>query len=44
MERLKTVLNIAKIIIDIVLIALLVLFLKEYRESTLSQIEEGCPS
>ena len=41
MERLNAVLNVAKIVIDLAHESLLVLFLKEYRENALMQIEEG---
>ena len=41
MESLNTVLNVAKMVFDVAHESLLVLFLKEYRENALMQIEEG---
>ena len=41
MERLNAVLNVVKIVFDVTHESLLVLFLKEYRENALMQIEEG---
>ena len=41
MERFSSVLNVARIVFDVAHESLLVLFLKEYRENALMQIEEG---
>ena len=43
MESLNAVLNVANIVFDVAHESLLVLFLKEYRENALMQIEEGSP-
>ena len=43
MESLNAVLNVAKIVFDVAHESFLVLFLKEYREDALMQIEEGTP-
>ena len=43
MESLNAVLNVVKIVFDVAYESLLVLFLKEYRENALMQIEEGSP-
>jgi len=43
MESLNAVLNVVRIVFDVVHESLLVLFLKEYRENALMQIEEGAP-
>ena len=43
MESLNTVLNLSRIVFDLAHEALMVLFLKEYRENALMQIEEGAP-
>ncbi len=43
MERFNAVLNITKLVADVALESLMVLFLKEYREDALMQIEEGAP-
>ena len=41
MESLNVVLNVVRIVFDVAHESLLVLFLKEYRENALMQIEEG---
>ena len=41
MERFNSVLKLTKIVFDVAHESLLVLFLKEYRENALMQIEEG---
>ena len=43
MESLNAALKVAKIVFDLAHESLLVLFLKEYRENALMQIEEGAP-
>jgi len=40
MKNLHIVLTVAKVILDLLLVVLLVLYLKEYREDALAEIED----
>lgn len=40
MKNLRVVLNVAKVALDLLMVVLLVLYLKEYRENALTEIDE----
>lgn len=39
MKKLSIVLNVAEVVVDLLLVVLLVLYIKEYRENALAEIE-----